>query len=98
MLIDVFTSPQRFRFNSIGQEISASLDSNITGKFVDEVGSHRPFEFFIAQVSVTVEARSPTFYRREPISGKGRDSLGYSRLMLPTWGNGRIDMLIAAVV
>ena len=97
MLVEVFEQPVRFRFSKIGQAIVANVEPNLTGKFADEVVVRRPFEFFIAQASVTVEARSPTFYRHAPTKGKEGDS-GYSRLLVPTWGNGRIDMLICAVV
>ena len=97
MLVEVFERPQRFRFSRVGQELLGDGNSGITGKFADEIEMCRPFEFFLAQASVTVEASSPTFYRRAGSSGKGDDA-SYSRLLLPTWGNGRVDMLIGAVV
>jgi hypothetical protein len=40
-------------------------------------------------LSATVEGRAPTYYR----SG---DGAGYSRLVLPLWGDGRIGMLLVA--
>src|SRR3974377_396557 len=97
MLVDVFERPVRFRFSKIGQAIVANAEQNLTGKFADELVVRRPFEFFLAQGSVTVEARGPTFYPHAPTKGKEGDS-GYSRLLVPTWGNGRVDMLICAVV
>ena len=48
-------------------------NSGITGKFADEIEMCRPFEFFLAQASVTVEASSPTFYRRARVAGKADD-------------------------
>ena len=98
MLMNVFANPQRFRFSLIGQEISAKLDPNIISKFADEFEARRPLDYFIAQASVTVEARAATFYHCESVEEKDRRSPAYSRLLLPTWGNGRIDMLVGAIV
>ena len=73
-------------------------NSGITGKFADEIEVCRPFEFFLAQASVTVEAIEPDVLPPRGSGGKGDDGTSYSRLLLPTWGNGRVDMLIGAVV
>jgi hypothetical protein len=97
---DVFESPQRFRFSRVGQELLKGGNPSFTGSFADEIEVGRPFEFFLAQASVTVEASSPTFYRHgaSATGGKADDGKGYSRLLLPTWGNGRVSMLVGAVV
>ena len=98
ILVEVFERPQRFRFSRVGAELLQGCGSRITGCFADEIELCHSLEFFLAQASVTVEASSPTFYRH---SGSGReadDGIRYSRLLLPTWGNGRVDMLIGAVV
>jgi hypothetical protein len=88
LLVDVFANPQRFRFNHLGDELIHRLGANVTSKFADEVELHGPFEFFIAQASATVEARSPTGYSSRR---------GYARILLPTWGNGRIKLLLGAI-
>ena len=98
MLVEVFERPQRFRFSRVGQELLGDGNSGITGKFADEIEICRPLEFFLAQASATVEATRPTFYHRNASGGKADDGTSYSRLLLPTWGNGRVDMLIGAVV
>src|SRR6516165_674681 len=72
MLVDVFEQPHRFRFGKIGQAIATDVELNLTGKFADELVVRRPFEFFMAQASVSVEGRSPTFYRCGPETGKDR--------------------------
>jgi hypothetical protein len=87
-LVDVFLKPQRFRFNHLGDELIHRFGTNITGKFADEVELHGPFEFFIAQASATVEARAPTCYSSRR---------GYARMLLPTWGDGRIELLLGAI-
>jgi hypothetical protein len=88
LLVDVFAKPQRFRFNHLGDELIHRLGANITGKFADEVELRGPFEFFIAQASATVEARSPTWYSSRR---------GYARILVPTWGDGRIELLLGAI-
>jgi hypothetical protein len=88
LLVAVFAKPQRFRFNHLGDELIHRLGANITGKFADEVALHGPFEFFIAQASATVEAASPTRYSSRR---------GYARMLLPTWGDGRIELLLGAI-
>ena len=99
VLVEVFERPQRFRFSRVGQELlKGGGECSITGSFADEMEVCRPFEFFLAQASVTVEASSPTFYRHRSTGAKGDDGKGYVRLLLPMWGGGRIDMLIGAVV
>jgi hypothetical protein len=95
MLVEVFDRPQRFRFGQVGQQL-LGRHSSITGSFADEIEVHRFFEFFLAQASVTVEVRRPTFYRGP--TGKPDEGMSYSRLLLPAWGNGRVDMLLGAVV
>ena len=98
VLVEVFERPQRFRFSRVGQELLKGRDSSITGSFADEIEVCHPFEFFLAQASVTVEASSPTFYRRGAAGWKADEGIGYARLLLPTWGSGRVDMLIGAIV
>lgn len=88
LLVDVFAKPQRFRFNHLGDELIRRLGANVAGQFVDEVELRGPFEFFIAQASATVEARAPTWYASRR---------GYARILLPTWGDGRIELLLGAI-
>jgi hypothetical protein len=88
LLVDVFAKPQRFRFNHLGDELIRRLGANVTGKFVDEVELRGAFAFFIAQASATVEARAPTWYSSRR---------GDARILLPTWGDGRIELLLGAI-
>lgn len=88
LLIDVFSQPERFRFNTVGARIAQRHGDLVVGKFADDVELARPFRFLRAQCSVTVEARTPTCYR---------DLGNSSRLLLPMWGDGRISMLLGAI-
>lgn len=97
MLVDVFEGPLRFRFNTIGQDIRTQYGTNVTGKFLDEMEIKAPFEYLTAQSSATIESRLPSFYAsfssKSPMHQQGR----YARLLLPMWGNGRIEMMLGAI-
>ena len=96
MLIDVFERPQRFRFNSVGEKIQQSYGGDLVGKFADEIDPKNPLEFFTAQASVTIEANAPTFFTNTTTS-ESRRNVGDARLLLPMWGNGRIEMMLGVV-
>ena len=96
MLVDAFENPQRFRFNTVGEQIQRRFGAGLTGKFADEIEAKGPFEFFTAQASATIEAKAPTFFAHR--SSAKKDPLDpYTRLLLPMWGNGRIEMLLGAI-
>jgi hypothetical protein len=92
MLIDVFNNPVRFRLALVGDEIKAQHGGELIGKFLDELKVREPLSYLNSQSSATVESRMPTYYR-SPEAGRR----GYSRLLLPMWGNGHIGMLLGAV-
>ena len=94
LLVDAFESPQRFRFNSIGEQVRKRYGADLAGKFVDEIGAKAPFEFLAAQASATIEAKAPTYFAGKAGSGRGR---GYARLLLPMWGEGRVGMMLGAI-
>lgn len=92
MLIDVFNRPVRFRLAIVGDEIEAQHGGELAGKFLDELEVRDPLSFMNSQSSATVESRAPTYYRSS-VAGPG----GYSRLLLPMWGDGHIGMLLGVV-
>ena len=67
----------------------------ITGEFLDEASLDCPLEFMRSQCSATVECEAPTFYKQDAIPDPVRT--GYSRLLLPMWGDGHISMLLGVV-
>jgi hypothetical protein len=95
MLVDIFSGPQRFRFNRLGENIIGKLSNDLTGQFADEIKPAEPLNYIIAQASATIEAGAPTLYSAARGKSRGR---GYSRILLPAWGNGRIDLLLGAVI
>ena len=95
LLIEVFASPERFRLNIVGEEVQASTRQSLVGRFTDEVEPESPLDFLRSQACAAVESGAPTFYRRAAI--KSSDRGGYSRLLLPMWGDGHINMLLGAV-
>jgi hypothetical protein len=97
MLVDVFEDPQRFRLNDVGQQIQKRYGSDIKRKFVDEIDAKAPLDFFTAQASATVEASAPTLLKLDARARKGIKTKTYVRLLLPMWGNGRIEMLLGTI-
>lgn len=99
MLIDVFEDPFRFRFDLMGADLADWYGEAIGNRFLDEVELRAPFDELAMQCKATVEGRAPT-YCRQAAAGKGdaKGLGGYARLLLPLWGNGRIEMLLGAVV
>lgn len=89
LLIDVFSGPERFRFNFVGRDL---LDeAALQNKFLDEVKLAGKLIYLRAQASATVEAAQPTFVH---FNSSGQE--GFDRLLLPMWGNGEISMLLGA--
>jgi hypothetical protein len=98
ILIETFENPLRFRFDLVGEDITHRYGAAITGKFTDEIDLHPPIDELTGQCRATVTRRAPTYFRHAA-AGKAQPAygIGYSRLLLPLWGNGRIEMLIGAV-
>jgi hyperosmotically inducible protein len=99
MLIDVFENPLRFRFDLMGADVANWYGGTIDNRFFEAIDLHAPFDELMLQCRATVEGCAPTYYC-QTAAGKadaGHPS-GYARLLLPLWGNGRIEMLLGAVV
>jgi hypothetical protein len=94
-LLDVFADPPRCRFAQVGRMIAERYGAEIEGAFADEIRGRPPLNHVVAQFSATIEDSSPTFYRYG--AGEGGADRSYARIMLPLWGNGRIDMILGAV-
>jgi hypothetical protein len=85
-LLSVFASPERYRFEYLGESLrnEAAPES-----FVDEASPNTSFSYLRAQSSATIEAAGPTLLRLVEVSG-----YRFSRVLLPLWGEGRINMLV----
>lgn len=95
ILIDVFEHPRRFRFNFVGGSVAARLgDRPLAGIFMDKIEPTELLDHLQAQCAATVERRAATFFRHS--SGLPEDN--YERMLLPLWGNGRIDMMLGVMV
>jgi len=88
-LLSVFASPERFRFEFLSEGLRAAAT---TGSFIDETAPGKYFCYLRAQGSATVEAAEPTFLHLADGSGPA-----FSRVLLPMWGNGQINMLLGAI-
>jgi hypothetical protein len=91
MMIEATDRPVRFRiaFGLVGDDIKQHYGRDLAGEFLDEIDAAAPLQFLVSQCSATVESRAPTYYRNDGAEG-------YSRLVLPLWGDGRIGMLLVA--
>lgn len=88
-LLRIFQSPERCRFEFLSESLRRSAT---VGSFLDEIPPGDDFSYLRAQSSATVEAAAPTFLRLTRSSG---DS--FSRVLLPLWGNGEVNMLLGAI-
>jgi hypothetical protein len=91
MLLDAFDNPLRFRVAIVGKHIEAKYGRPFIGKFLDEMEPRTPFEELDAQCHVAVAGAAPTYFRSNDAGG------GYSRLVLPLWGEGRVSMLLVCI-
>lgn len=98
MLIKAFAKPERFRLQSVGQQLIDRYGEPVAGKFIDEMELRNPFEYLRSQCSATVESRAPTYYQHGPRNLENLRVAGsYSRLLLPLWGDGHIGMVLGAM-
>lgn len=98
MLIKAFAKPERFRLQSVGQQLIDRYGEPVAGKFIDEMELRTPFEYLRSQCSATVESCAPTYYQHGPSNLENPRVAGsYSRLLLPLWGDGHIGMVLGAV-
>ncbi|WP_445503513.1 hypothetical protein [Microvirga sp. G4-2] len=89
MLLTAFENPDRFRFEAAGATIVQEYGAPIVGEFSDEIAQNAPLEDLTEQCRMTVSQRAPTYYRSP--------SNSYARLVLPTWGEGHVTLLLGAV-
>jgi hypothetical protein len=94
MFIEAFEHPSRFRLSSVGTRVRDRYGNDLEGHFLDEIDAKPPLEFLTAQASATVEGKVPTHFAHKAVRG---GSSGYARLVLPLWGNGHIEMMLAAI-
>ena len=88
-VLSVFTAPERFRFEYLDKVLQGTASA---GRFIDEVPPDTSRRYLRAQSSATVEAAAPTFFCFNEKPGHN-----VSRLLVPLWGNGEINMLLGAI-
>ena len=92
-LLGVFEKPRRFRLDLARTPDAPQIEGAFRGRFIDEVDMPTPMEFLRAQAEAAVESAAATVYDHVP-AGAGR---AYGRLVLPTWGEGQVSLLVGAV-
>jgi hypothetical protein len=85
----------RFRISHAGRAIVERYGAPLAGKFLDEIGLHAPLDELDAQCKRILSHRTPT-HQHEGLP-EHEPAMTYERLVLPLWGRGRIEMLLAAV-
>ncbi|MGE5156897.1 MAG: hypothetical protein ACM3OF_02005 [Gemmatimonas sp.] len=88
-LLSAFAVPERFRFEFVSDGLQKWAR---VGQFIDEISPDTHFGYLRAQSSATAEAAEPTLFRLSERAGRD-----FSRLLLPMWGNGQINMLLGSV-
>jgi hypothetical protein len=91
-LVGVFSRPERFRLDLVGEDLTATRGEETAGLFIDEISASPPLDFLGSQCSATVEAAAPTY-----LEGALADGRVYRRLVLPMWGDGRFSMLLGVI-
>jgi hypothetical protein len=89
-LVHAFQNPQRFRFDLAGAHVAQVYGAELENRFVDEVSPRAPLDYFAAQCATTVESAAPTLYNHPGAAGAAE----YQRMMLPLWGDGRVDAIL----
>ncbi len=88
-LLGVSPPTGRWRFEFVCDSLRGEATA---GSFIDEMPPNVNFGYLRAQSSATVEAGEPTLLRLSQASG-----YGFSRVLLPLWGNGQITMLLGVI-
>lgn len=89
MLLTAFENPDRFRFEMAGDAVIQDYGSPLGGQFTDELEPRAPLENFTEQCRTAVSQRAPTYSRSQ--------SSNHARLLLPTWGEGHVQLLLGVV-
>jgi hypothetical protein len=88
-LLSVLPTLGRCRFEFLCDRLRGYVP---VGSFLDEVPPNVNFSYLRAQSSATLEAGEPTLLHLTQLSG-----YGFSRVLLPLWGNGQVTMLLGAI-
>jgi hypothetical protein len=90
-------------FQYLNSQALATIESRAPTYYRHEAtkrGSSRaadPFQYLNSQGLATIESRAPTHRHEVAERDSSRATEGYSRLILPMWGDGHIGMLLVAV-
>lgn len=93
LLVQAFETPERFRLEHAGEYVASQYGAPLKGKFTDEVRQQGPLQELTQQCSATLVRRAPTYFR----SPADERQAVFARLLLPTWGEGHIMLLLGAV-
>ena len=96
-LVDVLRHPPRFRIRLAGTEVNNRFDTDLTGRFLDELDLGSRQQDILAAYAATVDAGEPSLDSEEFLRGDGRP-LRYRRLLCPLSSDGQtVDMLFGVL-
>lgn len=93
-LVDVDTSPRRFRWRLIGSQIAEAMGRDSSGRWFDDIYSGATLDDFNAAYSLCVDRRRPVAFRGSVVF-VGKEYLQFRMLQLPLAADGKtVDMLM----
>ena len=92
-ILSVFEKPERFRLDLAYAPYAPRIESELQGRFIDEFDLSSPLDYLRAQADAAVVGLAPTYYRHTPSGAEA----AYGRLLLPTWGEGQVKLLLGAI-
>ena len=94
-LIDVHTSPLRFRVRLMGTKLVATFDDDHTGKYYDEIFEDFENSALFHELRAVVETRKPNWRKGDHRLNPMRDFILMERVVLPLASDGEnVDMLL----
>jgi hypothetical protein len=90
-VVDVDDPPFAMRIESAGWRVVAYCGAPLAGRNVETVPAHPPLDDLWVQCVAAVRDCRPVFYRHHTAAAS------YDRIVLPLWGDSRVEKLIAAI-
>ena len=90
-VIDVGDRPSALRIESAGWRVVAHYGTPLAGHHVENIPALPPLDDLSVQCMAAIRDRRPVFYRHHTAAAS------YERIVLPLWGESRVEKLVAAI-
>ncbi len=91
LVFEVMDQPLQLRVETAGCWITEAYGETLAGRSVESLSERAPLEEIWIQAMAAVRDRRPVYFRRET------GSLPYERIVLPLWGESRVEKLVCAI-